>query len=57
MQRALFSRQNTQCHGHAARVDNAKGETLANVVVIERLVDLDTPLDWKFAELLLKESL
>lgn len=32
-------------------------ETLAYVMARERSVDLDTPLDWKFAELLLKESL
>lgn len=32
-------------------------ETLAYVMPRERSVDLDTPLDWKFAELLLKESL
>lgn len=32
-------------------------ETLAYVMAKERSVDLDTPLDWKFAELLLKESL
>ena len=32
-------------------------ETLAYVMERERSVDLDTPLDWKFAELLLKESL
>lgn len=32
-------------------------ETLAYVMSRERSVDLDTPLDWKFAELLLKESL
>lgn len=30
-------------------------ETLAYVMTRERSVDLDTPLDWKFAELLLKE--
>lgn len=32
-------------------------ETLAFVMPRERSVDLDTPLDWKLAELLLKESL
>jgi CMP-N,N'-diacetyllegionaminic acid synthase len=32
-------------------------ETLAYVMSKEHSVDLDTPLDWKFAELLLKESL
>ncbi|MGV8933487.1 MAG: cytidylyltransferase domain-containing protein [Gallionellaceae bacterium] len=32
-------------------------ETLAYVMAKERSVDLDTPLDWKLAELLLKESL
>lgn len=32
-------------------------ETLAYVMDRERSVDLDTPLDWKFAELLLKELL
>ena len=32
-------------------------ETLAYVMARERSVDLDTPLDWKLAELLLKESL
>jgi len=32
-------------------------ETLAYVMPKERSVDLDTPLDWRFAELLLKESL
>ena len=32
-------------------------ETLAYVMSKENSVDLDTPLDWKFAELLLKESL
>jgi CMP-N,N'-diacetyllegionaminic acid synthase len=32
-------------------------ETLAYVMARERSVDLDTPLDWKFAELLLKETL
>lgn len=32
-------------------------DTLAYVMPKERSVDLDTPLDWKFAELLLKESL
>ena len=32
-------------------------ETLAYVMPKERSVDLDTPLDWKFAELLLKETL
>lgn len=32
-------------------------ETLAYVMSKERSVDLDTPLDWKLAELLLKESL
>jgi CMP-N,N'-diacetyllegionaminic acid synthase len=32
-------------------------ETLAYVMARDRSVDLDTPLDWKFAELLLKESL
>lgn len=32
-------------------------ETLAYVMARERSVDLDTPLDWKFAELLLKELL
>ena len=31
-------------------------ETLAYVMPKERSVDLDTPLDWKIAELLLKES-
>jgi N-acylneuraminate cytidylyltransferase/CMP-N,N'-diacetyllegionaminic acid synthase len=31
-------------------------ETLAYVMSKEHSVDLDTPLDWKFAELLLKES-
>jgi len=31
-------------------------ETLAFVMPAERSVDLDTPLDWKLAELLLKES-
>jgi CMP-N-acetylneuraminic acid synthetase len=31
-------------------------ETLAYMMSRERSVDLDTPLDWKFAELLLKES-
>jgi len=31
-------------------------ETLAYVMSMEHSVDLDTPLDWKFAELLLKES-
>lgn len=31
-------------------------ETLAYMMTRERSVDLDTPLDWKFAELLLKES-
>lgn len=30
-------------------------ETLAYVMPRERSIDLDTPLDWKFAELLLKE--
>jgi CMP-N,N'-diacetyllegionaminic acid synthase len=32
-------------------------ETLAYVMSKEHSVDLDTPLDWKFAELLMKESL
>jgi CMP-N,N'-diacetyllegionaminic acid synthase len=32
-------------------------ETLAYVMSKEHSVDLDTPLDWKFAELLIKESL
>ena len=32
-------------------------ETLAYFMSKEHSVDLDTPLDWKFAELLLKESL
>ena len=32
-------------------------ETLAYVMAKERSVDLDTPFDWKFAELLLKESM
>lgn len=32
-------------------------ETLAYVMAKERSVDLDTPLDWKLAELFLKESL
>ena len=32
-------------------------ETLAYVMSREHSIDLDTPLDWKFAELLLKESL
>lgn len=32
-------------------------ETLSYVMSKEHSVDLDTPLDWKFAELLLKESL
>ncbi len=32
-------------------------ETLAYVMAKERSVDLDTPLDWKLAELLLKDSL
>ena len=32
-------------------------ETLAYVMARDRSVDLDTPLDWKFAELLLKELL
>jgi CMP-N,N'-diacetyllegionaminic acid synthase len=32
-------------------------ETLAYVMTRERSIDLDTPFDWKFAELLLKESL
>ena len=32
-------------------------ETLAYVMSKEHSVDLDTPFDWKFAELLLKESL
>ena len=32
-------------------------ETLAYVMSKELSVDLDTPLDWKFAEILLKESL
>jgi N-acylneuraminate cytidylyltransferase len=32
-------------------------ETLAYVMAKEHSVDLDTPLDWKFAELLLSESL
>ncbi len=32
-------------------------ETLAYVMPKERSIDLDTPLDWKFAELLLKESM
>jgi CMP-N,N'-diacetyllegionaminic acid synthase len=32
-------------------------ETLAYVMPIEHSVDLDTPFDWKFTELLLKESL
>ena len=32
-------------------------ETLAYVMARERSIDLDTPLDWKFAELLLKEQL
>lgn len=32
-------------------------ETLAYIMSKEHSVDLDTPLDWKFAELLLKESL
>lgn len=32
-------------------------ETLAYVMARERSVDLDTPLDWKFTELLLKEIL
>jgi N-acylneuraminate cytidylyltransferase/CMP-N,N'-diacetyllegionaminic acid synthase len=32
-------------------------ETLAYVMAREHSIDLDTPLDWKFAELLLKESL
>ena len=32
-------------------------ETVAYVMSKENSVDLDTPLDWKFAELLLKESL
>lgn len=32
-------------------------ETLAYVMARERSVDLDTPFDWKFAELLLKDSL
>jgi CMP-N,N'-diacetyllegionaminic acid synthase len=31
-------------------------ETLAYVMPRERSIDLDTPLDWKFAELLLKEQ-
>lgn len=31
-------------------------ETLAFVMPPERSVDIDTPLDWRFAELLLKES-
>jgi CMP-N,N'-diacetyllegionaminic acid synthase len=31
-------------------------ETLAYEMSIEHSVDLDTPIDWKFAELLLKES-
>jgi CMP-N-acetylneuraminic acid synthetase len=30
---------------------------MAYVMSKEHSVDLDTPLDWKFAELLLKESL
>jgi len=34
-----------------------EAETLACVMPRDRSVDLDTPLDWKFAELLLKESL
>ena len=32
-------------------------DTLAYVMPKDHSVDLDTPLDWKFAELLLKESL
>lgn len=32
-------------------------ETLAYVMSKEHSVDLDTPLDWKFAELLMKESM
>ncbi len=32
-------------------------ETMAYVMPKEHSVDLDTPLDWKFAELLLKESM
>ncbi len=32
-------------------------ETLAYVMSKDHSVDLDTQLDWKFAELLLKESL
>ncbi|MFI5447148.1 cytidylyltransferase domain-containing protein [Polaromonas sp. UC242_47] len=32
-------------------------ETLAYVMAKERSVDVDTPLDWKMAELLLKDSL
>ena len=32
-------------------------ETLAYVMSRENSVDLDTPIDWKFAEMLLKESL
>ena len=32
-------------------------ETLAYVMARERSIDLDTPLDWKFAELLLKEQM
>lgn len=32
-------------------------ETIAYVMTRERSIDIDTPLDWKFAEFLLKESL
>lgn len=32
-------------------------ETIAYVMSRERSIDLDTPLDWKFAELLLKERM
>ena len=31
-------------------------ETLAYLMAQERSIDLDTPLDWKLAELLLKEQ-
>jgi len=31
-------------------------ETLAYMMTRERSIDIDTPLDWKIAELLLKES-
>lgn len=41
------------------RLNNSfvSAETLGYVMTKSRSIDIDTPLDWKFAELLLKESL